>query len=75
MRWKERPLWKLRTLVTPYISDLLTRVILEKCRLCPPISYKSSQHVNSHGLTAIILYCVLQTVKEIRMCRTAAGMI
>ena len=74
MRWKERPLWKIRTVLTPYTSYLLTRVILETYHLCPLISCTSSQHVNSHGLTAIILHCVLQTVKDIRMCRTAAGM-
>jgi hypothetical protein len=41
---------------------------------CRIISYKSSLRVNSQIFKGIILYCVLQTVKNIRMAWRAAGM-
>ena len=55
------------------VSYLLARVCLGTYYLCQIISYKSSQHVNSQDLEAITLHFVLQTVKDIRMCWTTAG--
>jgi len=66
-----KPLRVLRT--TSYLT--LHKICVKRIRyFLKHISSKSSQLVNSQGVQGIIFYCVLQTVKDIRMGRTSAGM-
>jgi hypothetical protein len=54
-------------LLSSYTSESRDVTFATRWRL---ISYKSSQLVNSQGLTGITFQCLLQTVKDIRLGRT-----